>query len=73
MCQTARKISDEKREPNSHEYKLYFYPRYEDEQYSTTDNVVITQEEQEHLAKYEEITILTEEQKKRYVLKWREK
>lgn len=73
MCQEARKINDNKREPNEMEYKLFFYPRYEDPNYSTTEYVIITQEEEEHLAKYENIIILTQEQKNWYVLKWREK
>lgn len=73
MCQEARKISDSKREPNDLEYKLFFYPRYEDPKYSTDQYVLITQEEQDYLAKYENIITLTQWQKNWYVLKRREK
>lgn len=73
MCQEARKISDSWRDPNDLEYKLFFYPRYEDIKYATNQYVLITQEEQEFLAKYESVIKLSQEQKNWYVLKRREK
>lgn len=73
MCQEARKITDSWRTPNDLEYKLFFYPRYQDELYATSEHILITQDEQDHLDKYDQIVTLSDEQKKRYTLKRREK
>lgn len=71
FCKRAKDIKDMWREPNPLEYKLLFYPRYEEKWYSIDANVKIPQETIEYFKDLNDKywIELTQWQRNRYTLK----